>query len=155
MARKILESVHLRNLTTKNRLIRSTMFIEATKRAKQAGYDGVQIHAAHFFFLSRFISPRVNRRNDTYGGNTLRRSRILTEILAGIKSTCPRLHVSVKTNSSDFTTKIELLSLSRPLLRESDLPAKFLNDTSSESKCISCNTCYGSHAHMCVFVEFR
>ena len=209
------------------------MFIQSAKRAEKAGCDGVQIHAAHFFFLSRFISPRINRRNDDYGGDTLRRSRILTEILSGIKSECPGLHVSVKINSSDFTlggleedesleickllaengidsievsgngtsvegirphvneayfidfaanlathvnvpvilvgglrsvqtmqeildsTKIELLSLSRPLLREPDLPEKFRKGESSESKCISCNACYGSHAHRCVFVEFK
>ena len=39
------------------------------------------------------------------------------------------------------TTKIELLSLSRPLLREPDLPDKFMNGTSTESKCVSCNAC--------------
>ena len=42
------------------------MFIKAAERAKKANYDGVQIHAAHFFFLSRFISPLVNQRNDEY-----------------------------------------------------------------------------------------
>lgn len=43
-------------------------FIDASIRAKKAGFDGVQIHAAHFFFLSRFISPAVNHRKDAYGG---------------------------------------------------------------------------------------
>ena len=43
-------------------------FVEAGRRAAQADFDGVQIHAAHFFFLSRFISPAVNHRNDDYGG---------------------------------------------------------------------------------------
>ena len=62
------------------------LFIEAAIRAKKANFDGVQIHAANFFFLSRFISPRVNHRNDSYGGNTNNRSRILFEILNGIKN---------------------------------------------------------------------
>ncbi|MBQ7665433.1 MAG: tRNA-dihydrouridine synthase, partial [Synergistaceae bacterium] len=48
-------------------------------------------------------------------------------------------------------TNIQLLSLSRPLLREPDLPDKLKNGTCTESKCISCNACYGSHAHRCVF----
>ena len=54
------------------------IFREAARRAKEAGFDGVQIHAAHFFFLSRFISPAVNHRTDEYGGSTENRSRILT-----------------------------------------------------------------------------
>ena len=49
-------------------------FIDAAVRAKKAGFDGVQIHAAHFFFLSRFISPAANHRKDIYGGSTENRS---------------------------------------------------------------------------------
>ena len=45
-------------------------FVAAAVRAEKAGFDGVQIHAAHFFFLSRFVSPAVNHRNDAYGGST-------------------------------------------------------------------------------------
>lgn len=41
-------------------------FIDAAVRAEKAGFDGVQIHAAHFFFLSRFISPAVNHRADDW-----------------------------------------------------------------------------------------
>lgn len=78
-------------------------FIEAAKRAEQAGFDGIQIHAAHFFFLSRFISPRVNHRTDGYGGTTAKRAQILLDILQGIKQACPSLHISIKINSSDFT----------------------------------------------------
>ena len=59
-------------------------FIDAAGRADKAGFDGVQIHAAHFFFLSRFISPRVNHRTDNYGGNTDNRIRILSEIMDGM-----------------------------------------------------------------------
>ena len=58
-------------------------FADAAARAKKAGFDGVQIHAAHFFFLSRFVSPAVNHRTDLYGGSTENRSRILLEILNG------------------------------------------------------------------------
>ena len=61
------------------------LFIKAAERAKIANYDGVQIHAAHFFFLSRFISPAVNHRHDQYGGNTENRARILVDILKKIK----------------------------------------------------------------------
>ena len=204
-------------------------FIDAAIRAEKAGFDGIQIHAAHFFFLSRFISPAVNHRTDEYGGCTKNRSLILIEIIKGIRKAAPTLHITVKINSSDFTyggldeneslticklldqagidsievsgngtsvggikahknegyfaasaskiadevscpvivvggfraldtmenvlnqTKIELISLSRPLLREPDLPNKMNADHSAISKCISCNACYSSPSHKCIF----
>jgi len=62
-------------------------FIEAAVRAEKAGFDGVQIHAAHFFFLSRFISPALNHRTDEYGVAAEKRARILLEILEGVRRT--------------------------------------------------------------------
>ena len=76
-------------------------FVEAGIKAEKAGFDGVQIHAAHFFFLSRFISPAVNHRTDEYGGDN--RSRILLEIMKGIREAAPSLHITIKINCSDFT----------------------------------------------------
>lgn len=69
-------------------------FISAAIRAEKSNFDGVQIHAAHFFFLSRFISPVYNKNEN--------RTEILTEILRGIKKNCPKLHVTAKINCSDF-----------------------------------------------------
>lgn len=205
------------------------LFIQAAVRAEKAGFDGVQIHVAHFFFLSRFVSPAVNHRNDEYGGSTEKRTRIVVEILKGIREKAPNLHISAKINCSDFTsgglepeealkvsqilsengidsievsgngtsvagirahvneayfggfaaklaemidtpvilvgglrakdtmeavldqTEIAVLSLSRPLLREPDLPKKFESGESTVAKCISCNGCYSSECHRCVF----
>lgn len=204
-------------------------FVQAARRAGEAGFDGVQIHAAHFFFLSRFISPAVNHRKDAYGGSVENRARILLEILNGIRETAPSLHVTVKINSSDFTfggleetgslaickllsqagidsmevsgngtsvagirpgvnegyfvpfaarlaqevetpvivvggfrsvetirevldsTNIQAVSLSRPLLREPDLPSRWASGDTAPSKCVSCNACYSSPSHRCVF----
>ena len=209
------------------RLVES-QFIDAAVRAQKAGFDGVQLHIAHFFFLSRFVSPAVNHREDEYGGSTANRARIVLEIIAGIRAIAPELHITVKVNSSDFThggldndeslelckllalggidsievsgngtsvsgirahvnegyflpfaaklaeeadipvivvggfraldtmeavlnrTKIELISLSRPLLREPDLPKRMQTDPKNVSRCISCNRCYSSDAHKCV-----
>ena len=61
----------------------------------------VQIHAAHFFFLSRFISPAVNHRTDAWGGSLEKRARILLEILHGIRE-ATALHITIKINSNDF-----------------------------------------------------
>ena len=52
------------------------LFIKAVERAKKANFDGVQIHAAHFFFLSRFISPLINHRKDNYSDSIQNRTRI-------------------------------------------------------------------------------
>lgn len=204
-------------------------FVQAAIRAEKAGFDGVQIHAAHFFFLSRFISAAVNHRTDEYGGSIENRARILVEILKGIRANTDNLHITVKINCNDFTyggnteqdcvqicrmldeagidsvevsgngtsvggirahvnegyfvpaaelvadavncpvivvggfrsldtmeetinnSKIELISLSRPLLREPDLPLKMQADSSYLSKCVSCNRCYSSDQHKCIF----
>ena len=206
-------------------------FTEAAVRAEKAEFDGVQIHAAHFFFLSRFISPAVNHRTDAYGGTTEKRARILTEILEGIRKAAPGLHITIKINCDDFhpggltpdqcvticklldgagidsieisgngtsvpgikarvnegyfvpaaaaaaeavscpvivvggfrsldimeavlnQTGIRFISLSRPLLREPDLPHLMKKDPGRVSKCISCNRCYSSEEHRCVFRE--
>ena len=204
------------------------LFIKAAERAKKANYDGVQIHAAHFFFLSRFISPAVHHRHDQYGGNTENRARILVDILKGIKQLNLGLHVSIKINSSDFdiggndeeecieickimakegidsieisgngtsrsrikphineayfldcaqkvaeavnvpvalvgglrsrktmqkildTTKIQILSLARPLICQPDFPKMMEKGDIEDSKCVSCNGCYRSKCHRCI-----
>lgn len=80
------EQVEPDEMTPEEIALVKQQFINAAIRAQKAGFDGVQIHAAHFFFLSRFISPAVNHRTDSYGGSVENRSRILLEILDGIKN---------------------------------------------------------------------
>lgn len=205
------------------------LFVAAAQRAARAGYDGVQLHAAHHFFLSRFISPACNHRQDEYGGDAVGRGKLLLDILRGIKAAAPRLHVMTKINCNDFMAgglrpedslvicqmlanagieaievsgngtsvagiragvneayfkdfaltladtvnipvilvgghrsienmeqilnegKIEFLSLSRPLVREPNLPLRWQNGDTSPAKCVSCNMCYQTPGHECVF----
>lgn len=205
------------------------LFVNAAIRADKAGYDGVQIHAAHSFFLSRFISPAFNHRKDGYGGTPERRGRILTEIIQAIREKAPRLHINVKINSSDFMRggltpeesmaicrlcadagigsievsgngtsvsgiragkneayfaqfalalaetvsipvilvgghrsvenmekvlnagDIDFMSLSRPLIREPDLPNRWSAGDHRPAECISCNMCYRTPGHVCIF----
>ncbi len=205
------------------------LFVSAAHRAKSAGYDGVQIHAAHGFFLSRFISPAYNHRLDEYGGSAENRGRIVAEIIAKIKKDIPDLHITMKINCSDFMLGglvpseslvicqqcenaglgsvevsgagtsfsgiragvneayfkdfalalakqidipvilvgghrsienmnavlneggIGFLSLSRPLIREPDLINRWQNGDTSPAKCVSCNMCYRTNNHQCVF----
>lgn len=205
------------------------MFIAVANRAAKAGFDGAQIHAAHFFFLSRFISPAVNHRTDEHGGSNAGRSKVLVEIIKGVRKNNPGLHITVKINCSDFlpgglteadsleicrilaaagidsievsgngasrttvrtiedeayfghfdtrlaevidapvilvgglrsknvmelilrNSLIELLALSRPLIRQPNLPALFTAGKVEKADCISCNACYKTDGHACVF----
>ena len=76
-------------------------FADAAKRASAAGFDGVQIHAAHGYLLSQFLSPLQNRRTDGYGGTPENRGRIVSEIISLIKNENPSLTVIIKINGSD------------------------------------------------------
>ena len=204
------------------------LFKDAAIRAENAGYDGVQIHAAHFLFLSKFISPLYNNRVDEYGQNS--NSKILTDILKKIKSVVSdEFIISIKINSSDFIedglveedfinickildengmdlfevsgnspsrpiiqdasneayfkdgavnlkneidapiiltgghrsienmnkilneTDIEYLGVSRPFLYEPHLLRRWSKNNLKPSKCISCNFCYKTPGHDCVY----
>jgi 2,4-dienoyl-CoA reductase-like NADH-dependent reductase (Old Yellow Enzyme family) len=71
--------------------------------AKEAGFDGVQIHAAHGYLLSQFLSPCFNRREDEYGGAIANRARIVIEVLVRIKEGVgERFPVLIKMNVQDF-----------------------------------------------------
>jgi 2,4-dienoyl-CoA reductase-like NADH-dependent reductase (Old Yellow Enzyme family) len=63
-------------------------FITAAERSQRAGYDGVEIHGAHGYILCQFLSSKYNHRTDAYGGSLSNRSRILFEILEGVRKTC-------------------------------------------------------------------
>lgn len=77
-------------------------FIEAIVRAREAGFDAVQIHAAHGFLVSQFISPYTNRRTDEYGGTTKNRSRFLVEIITkGREKVGKDFPIYIKLNSVD------------------------------------------------------
>jgi 2,4-dienoyl-CoA reductase-like NADH-dependent reductase (Old Yellow Enzyme family) len=78
-------------------------FIQAARRAREAGFDGVQLHVAHGYLLSSFLSPHTNRRADEWGGPLENRARIMTEILSGVRSVLGAgFPVIAKLNSSDF-----------------------------------------------------
>lgn len=71
---------------TKNEILEIiTEFGETTRRAIEAGFDGVEIHGAHGFLLQNFISPFFNRRNDEWGGSLENRLRLSLEIFRGVK----------------------------------------------------------------------
>lgn len=73
------------------------------KRAEELGIDGVEIHAAHGYLLSAFLSPKSNQRNDRWGGSRQNRARLLFEVVKTIRETVsPSFGVGVKINTADF-----------------------------------------------------
>jgi 2,4-dienoyl-CoA reductase-like NADH-dependent reductase (Old Yellow Enzyme family) len=78
-------------------------FTSAARIAAEAGFAGVQIHAAHGYLLSQFLSPLVNQRTDQWGGSVQNRMRMLIEVLRAVKSLTPEAFLlTVKMNVSDF-----------------------------------------------------
>lgn len=78
-------------------------FTAAAVRAKGAGFDAVQLHGAHGFLLSEFLSPYFNKRTDEYGGLLENRARFLLEVVRSIRSALgPHYPILVKLNSEDF-----------------------------------------------------
>ena len=63
-------------------------FINAALRAKKCGYDGVEVHGAHGYILTQFLSSSINHRTDAYGGSLTNRARLLFEIVDGTRNAC-------------------------------------------------------------------
>lgn len=75
----------------------------AAEVAKETGYTGVQIHAAHGYLLSQFLSPRANLRTDQWGGSLENRARMLMAVVARVRAGVgPSFPIGVKLNSADF-----------------------------------------------------
>lgn len=215
------QSIRIDELTSDDISAIRGLFTKAADRAVLAGYDGVQIHATHGFFLSRFISPAHNHQTSTP-------ETFIIDIAKAIRANHPDLHISMKINCSDFVYggldengslricracaelldsievsgngtsvsgikagvneayfkrfalalaekvdvpvilvgghrsidnmnavlnegRIEYLSMSRPLVCEPDLINRWESGDTSPSKCVSCNMCYSTPRHRCVF----
>lgn len=77
-------------------------FAQATRRAREVGFHGVQLHAAHGYLLSQFISPFTNRREDEWGGSIENRARILLEVIKACRREVGRgFPILIKLNSDD------------------------------------------------------
>ena len=80
-----------------------TRFTDTAEAAKDAGFDGVQIHSAHGYLVAQFLSPLSNRRKDQWGGPLENRARFLLEIVRAVRQRVGETFgVAVKLNSADF-----------------------------------------------------
>jgi 2,4-dienoyl-CoA reductase-like NADH-dependent reductase (Old Yellow Enzyme family) len=207
-----------------------TAFVDAARRAYTAGVDGVQVHAAHGYFLNQTLSPKTNQRTDRFGGSIGNRARLIAEIIAGIRSaTGPDFPILMKLACLDgfpeglpledslsaaliaqehgldaieisggmragfnmrrpkkpeqegfflkeatafkqklmipvisvhgyrtlsrmqeiiSSGKVDLISMSRPFIREPDLVNKFYRQEKESADCISCNQCLKQRAEL-------
>jgi len=79
-------------------------FAAAARRMKRAGFDGVEIHAAHGYLLSQFFSPLTNKRTDEYGGDVNGRMRIHLEVIAAVREAVGEdFPVLLRLGASDYT----------------------------------------------------
>ena len=98
-------------------------FIAAAQRCERAGFDGVEIHGAHGYLLTQFLSCDTNRRDDRYGGPLVNRARIVLDILEGVRSRCrPDFQVGLRISPERYGIRLEdALELARIVLATGSL----------------------------------
>jgi len=119
-------------------------FGAASKRAIEAGADGIQVHAAHGYLISEFISPYFNIRTDSWGGSDENRFRFLKEIVKEVQTDLPDgFPILVKLNTNDYTPE---KGVSPELAKKY---AGWLSDLGIDGVEISCGTTNYSYMNMC------
>ncbi len=93
-------------------------FINAAIRAQKCGYNGVEVHGAHGYILTQFLSSEINKRTDDYGGSLENRSRLLFEIVDGIRVSCgPKFLLGVRLSPEKFGMQLsEIKTISQQLI---------------------------------------
>ena len=98
-------------------------FISAAVRAEKSGFDGVELHGAHSYILCQFFSSEINRRDDEYGGDLENRSRILFEIIDGVRSRCGKDFIlGVRLSAERFGIKLnDSVQIAQRLMSEDNI----------------------------------
>ncbi len=87
-------------------------FLAAARRADRAGFDGVELHGAHGYLLCEFLSSEINRRDDSYGGSLENRSRLLFDLVDGVRATCrPDFSLGVRLSPERFGMNVQEIRL--------------------------------------------
>lgn len=100
-------------------------FVAAALRAERAGFDGVQLHGAHGYLISQFLSPEYNRRSEPWGGSAKHRSRFLFELIGRIRAACgPDFQLGVRLSPERFGQRLEeVIETAERLLDEGKIDA--------------------------------
>ena len=95
-------------------------FVAAAVRAERAGFDGVEIHGAHGYVISQFLSPEINQRTDRYGGSLENRARLLMDVVAGVRARCrPDFVLAVRLSPERFGLRLaEIRDVARQLMSD-------------------------------------
>ena len=116
------------------------LFVAATRRLYQAGYDGVEIHAGNGYLFQQFFTPRLNHRSDNYGGSFGNRARFLLETLDRVKQALPDFPLIVRLSATEFTeggySQADIIELSKTLEKQG-VAALDLSGGSNESPQLS------------------
>lgn len=98
-------------------------FVAAAQRAESAGFDGVEVHAAFGWILMQFMSPLFNRRTDKYGGSLENRSRLLFDVIRGIRSTCrPDFQIGLRISMERYgMSLVEMQQIAARAMREEEI----------------------------------
>lgn len=99
--REPLNSINEKDLSKRDIISIVESFGDAAKRAIDAGYDMVEVHAAHGFLINQFLSPFINKRSDEYGGSLANRMRILIEIIEDVRNKIGETPIIVRFPVSD------------------------------------------------------
>lgn len=134
-------------------------FADTAHAAEQAGFTGVEIHAAHGYLVSQFLSPLTNHREDDWGGTLAKRARLLLDIVRAVRArVAPSFCVAVKLNSADFQRGgFSEDDARQVILWLNDLPVDLveLSGGSYESPAMQGNTADGrTLAREAYFLEF-
>jgi 2,4-dienoyl-CoA reductase (NADPH2) len=114
-------------------------YVEAARRAHEAGFDCVGLHGAHGYLINQFLSTYSNRRTDCYGGNIENRARFACEIIEGIKKRCGQdFPILIKINGRDYVNAPEQIDLEHtkavvPLLEQAGVDEIHISGGQHES----------------------
>lgn len=116
------------------------LFVASARRLWQAGYDGVELHAANGYLFQQFLTPRINKRTDLYGGSVENRMLLLLETVRRVRDALPELLLVVRLSASEYVepsyTQDEIIQLAQTLEQEG-VVALDLSGGSNESPQLS------------------
>ena len=130
----------VRPLTVPEMLEIQQLFVAAARRLVQAGYDGVEIHAGNGYLFQQFLTPRINRRSDDYGGSLANRMRFLLETVDRVRAALPKTVLIVRLSCTEYVPdgygEDDIVALAQALQR-AGVDALDLSGGSNESPQLS------------------